>query len=59
MGNRRQCALGAHRSEHREADIADGDRDVLLNKAWGKVVDAIRSKPKSKYDTEVASGSGQ
>ena len=37
----------------------DGDRDVLLNKAWGKVVDAIRSKPKSKYDTEVASGSGQ
>ena len=37
----------------------DGDRDVLLNKAWGKVVDAIRSKPKSNYDTEVASGSGQ
>ena len=39
--------------------VPDGDRDVLLNKAWGKVVDAIRSKPKSNYDTEVASGSGQ
>ena len=37
----------------------DDDRDVLLNKAWGKVVDAIRSKPKNNYDSEVASGSGQ
>lgn len=37
--------------------VPDGDRDVLLNKAWSKVVDALRAKPKSEYSTDVASGS--
>jgi spermidine/putrescine transport system substrate-binding protein len=34
--------------------VPDANRDLLLNEAWSKVVDALRTKSKERLDVEVA-----